>query len=472
MSNLDFILPAPEAPRTRESASPRSSSKPRTPHEPFDTFMGQLLARKTRDSSANRAPARSPAKPRKEKAAPPDASAKSPDATAAPMQDQAAGASASPPPADPMAIAGAAIDAAATVVQSPAQLVVPLAATAGVPVGAEPAGPNPNSESGKPGAASPGLAALLTATGASLGKPEQKPGDATAMAVPSEKQGANEGPAPPAGKRVASEALLTVAGRDAPSGKNATPGSGEHSTRVDVVSQSTPGTAPAAGTDARGISVAQQVLAMQKAANMHESAGLSEQNLPGGSAAGAISTHTGGSEISLAAAATAFSHEISSPGLSGDIFTAVDSTSSLRAIERVQDLVSAHALRLHDSAGDALHVVIKPGSGLQLSLNLQMRGKEIEVQALLERGDFQLLSRHWPQLQQQLEPRGIHLAPLAANGQFAGSSGENFRQPNERPTRDDAIAIGDYTEFPAAGTTVMRPLSPGAKILRGWESWA
>ena len=134
--------------------------------------------------------------------------------------------------------------------------------------------------------------------------------------------------------------------------------------------------------------------------------------------------------------------------------------------------ISQQAVRLRDSGSDALHVVIKPGSGLQLSLNLQMHGKQIEVQAILDRGDFHLLSRHWPELQQQLEARGIRLAPLAVNDQAAGNSAENFRQSNERATRDDAAPISDIDKFTAAGSPAMRPISPGARILRGWESWA
>ena len=211
---------------------------------------------------------------------------------------------------------------------------------------------------------------------------------------------------------------------------------------------------------------------MQKAENMHESAGLSEQNLPVGSATRANRGQSGGNEFSAAAAASAFFHETSPSDHTGGILNVADSTVSSRAIERAQELISQQAVRLRDSGSDALHVVIKPGSGLQLSLNLQMHGKQIEVQAILDRGDFHLLSRHWPELQQQLEARGIRLAPLAVNDQAAGNSAENFRQSNERATRDDAAPISDIDKFTAAGSPAMRPISPGARILRGWESWA
>src|SRR5262249_38132428 len=85
---------------------------------------------------------------------------------------------------------------------------------------------------------------------------------------------------------------------------------------------------------------------------------------------------------------------------------------SLQSLERTHELMSLHAVQLKESGNDSMQVVIKPGPSLQLSLNLQMRNGNVEMRALLQHGDFDLLSRHWPELQQQLESRGVRLGPL------------------------------------------------------------
>ena len=98
-------------------------------------------------------------------------------------------------------------------------------------------------------------------------------------------------------------------------------------------------------------------------------------------------------------------------------------------VQRTQELVSLHVMRLHESGSDEVRVVIKPDTGLQLSLHLQQRGGEVVVQAVLDRGNFGLLNRHWPELQQQLELRGVRVAPLANAEQPFGGGSEGFRQP-------------------------------------------
>jgi hypothetical protein len=146
------------------------------------------------------------------------------------------------------------------------------------------------------------------------------------------------------------------------------------------------------------------------------------------------------------------------------------STEDLRsqALEQTHDLVTAHAMRLSDTGTDSsLQVVIKPGAGTQLSLELRQRGNGVEAQAALQQGDFKHLSQHWPELQQRLEQRGIRLAPLTDDGSFANSNGQTFNQKQNQA--GEAAAEMAFTA-PLTGTftqPITRVKAPG-----GWETWA
>jgi len=110
-----------------------------------------------------------------------------------------------------------------------------------------------------------------------------------------------------------------------------------------------------------------------------------------------------------------------------------------------------------------------------LSLHLQLRDGGVEVQAVLDRGNFGLLNRHWPELQQQLELRGVRVAPLAnAEPSFGGGS-EGFRQPTTshgQQAGDDA----DAAEMPAALLpglpTATATASASTISSRHLETWA
>jgi hypothetical protein len=147
------------------------------------------------------------------------------------------------------------------------------------------------------------------------------------------------------------------------------------------------------------------------------------------------------------------------------------SMNPVRSLERAHDLMSLHAFRLRDSGADSLQVVLKPGPGMQLSLNLQMREGTVEMTATLHRGDHDFLSRHWSELQQQLEQRGVRLAPLHYSDQAAGGDRSLYQQPDRRHTAEDAVPPEPITEFALAG--VLKPAAATqTATLRGWESWA
>lgn len=129
-----------------------------------------------------------------------------------------------------------------------------------------------------------------------------------------------------------------------------------------------------------------------------------------------------------------------------------------------------NAVRLSDSGNSSMQVVIKPDAGTELSLELRQRGGGgVEVQAVLQQGDFNHLSQQWPELQQRLEQRGVRLAPLSDEGAAAnnGGSQETFQQKqNQTAGMVPEIALAD------APTGMLAPAAAQSPAHRGWETWA
>jgi hypothetical protein len=148
------------------------------------------------------------------------------------------------------------------------------------------------------------------------------------------------------------------------------------------------------------------------------------------------------------------------------------SASNLPAVERMQEMVTLNAVHLSDSGNNSMQVVIKPDSGTQLSLELRQHGGSVEVQAVLQQGNFHQLSQQWPELQQRLGQRGIQLAPLGDNATTAqnGDAGsfQQHQQQTTEPVADDYYAPGRQI-LPAIAHA---PVTAPGQTSRGWETWA
>jgi hypothetical protein len=145
-----------------------------------------------------------------------------------------------------------------------------------------------------------------------------------------------------------------------------------------------------------------------------------------------------------------------------------------RAMERTHDMVALHALRLVDSNQDSMRVVIKPGAGMQMSLEMRQHGDTIDARMTLQRGDFSPLSRHWPELQQRLEQRGIRLAtPTGGDTADTGGGAGGFHQSAREYTPSDPEAASAFAAFALAGP-VSTPPAPALAAFpaHGWETWA
>jgi len=116
-------------------------------------------------------------------------------------------------------------------------------------------------------------------------------------------------------------------------------------------------------------------------------------------------------------------------------------------------------------------VVIKPGGGTQLSLELQQRGGSIEAQAVLQRGDFAQLNQHWSDLQQRLEQRGVKLAPLVSEQSFADvNGGQKHSQRRPQPNADDEVFAGTFAGLSSISRKIKTHVFSMSS--RTWETWA
>ncbi|HWD93801.1 MAG TPA: hypothetical protein VG938_15785 [Verrucomicrobiae bacterium] len=254
-----------------------------------------------------------------------------------------------------------------------------------------------------------------------------------------------------------------------------------------------PATAPDSSADPAGTSAAKQYLTMKKMEKAPKVAGSAEQVLPGNAATGSEQlpmaqksadaallhgSEKPGSTITVdSATPVPISPEPTAATATQAALPAMGADSRLRVLERTHDIVALHAMRLNQSASDALHVVVKPGGGVQLSLELRQNEGIIEVSASLHKGDFSHLNQYWPELQQRLEARGVRVGDLGRSENFSDTSNEQFQQPKQQQQQtpdQDPLHAGAFAEFALAGSLREAPALRAARATayRGWESWA
>ncbi len=235
-----------------------------------------------------------------------------------------------------------------------------------------------------------------------------------------------------------------------------------------------------------GTSVAQQDVPMKKTRNYSETAMATGKNLPGAAisagagknlplhenAAGLTLSRSGQMMASVVANSSLENLPVDAAQPSADLAAGAASADlRLRTLNRVQDMVVLHAGRFSDSVNVSLQVVLKPGAGTQMSLELRQRGDGVEAQAVLQRGDFGHLNQQWPALQQQLEQRGIRLAPLTSDVNFAGGEGaHNFQDKQKQSDEPNLFPAGAFAGNAPAGLQVQ--MAADVETHRGWQSWA
>jgi hypothetical protein len=238
-------------------------------------------------------------------------------------------------------------------------------------------------------------------------------------------------------------------------------------------------------TQNAGTGVATDVGQMKKTENGNKVAGLDEQVLPGGTNGTAreavTSSHPSVAQTRVVENKNS-DFNLPLPALTAPVADRSSSTNvialpsladtRMRDVERTQDMVSLHALRMVETKADSVSVVIRPGAGTELSLELRHRNGVVEAAAVLQRGDFQLMNQHWPELQQKLEQRGIKLSALGGEGNFSAADNGSFSRQQQASREEAAQQASAFAEFTMAmnrggATARLAPVAPD-----GWESWA
>ena len=212
-----------------------------------------------------------------------------------------------------------------------------------------------------------------------------------------------------------------------------------------------------------GTGVATDAIAMKNSENANKSAGSGLKNLPGGkidpahaavphlAVAGSQSHGDFDPDLNFLSGGNANSTALHEAGTL--ISVPLTTNGNVQTAERTSEMVAVQAVRLARSDAESLSVVIKPGAGTELSLELRQKNGVIEAQAVLQRGDFQALNQHWPDLQQKLEQRGIKLAPLGGENNFSsGEPGQFSRQQKDQSSEESAQQASAFAEFTMAMT--------------------
>lgn len=234
--------------------------------------------------------------------------------------------------------------------------------------------------------------------------------------------------------------------------------------------------------DSNGISNAKQDITVKQTDKANNIAGQTEKVLPGNAVIAAqagmrapIPVH---SEQNAAVAPPGLDASEASGTGAGATMTvhtaSIVSASNLASVERLQDMVTLNAVRLSDTGNNLMQVVIKPDSGTRLSLELRQHGGTVEVQAVLQQGDFHRLTQQWPDLQHRLGQRGIQLAPLTDNATGSQSGGDgSASQKQQQPV--EKIDESYFTAGPVSQIVpaiAQEPVVEPAQAQRGWETWA
>lgn len=261
--------------------------------------------------------------------------------------------------------------------------------------------------------------------------------------------------------------------------------------RLDSEDPADPGLRPAreippeSADNPRGISTAKMVVAMKNTQKKDEIAGMTQQilpsvqpaqvpPLPGLNAAGLRREKT----LSLGADMTALASEkISFAPVRTDASAPQEvSRSTTPALGRISELVTREVRLFKRAADDLVEVVLTPDAKTQISLRLQWREGQVEVQARCDTGDYRGLNGNWPQLQASLASQGVRLSHLSERVQTGLS--DFFNQSSFSQSQGGERRASEPARFSDARATQESPrpaaITPRTTVRsnRLLESWA
>jgi len=150
---------------------------------------------------------------------------------------------------------------------------------------------------------------------------------------------------------------------------------------------------------------------------------------------------------------------------------------AVRVMEVWQGRVSEAILEFRRMGTQAMQLVLRPDGETEVRLQFQLRDGRVDVQAQLQRGEFQQVTAHWAQLQQLLAQQGVRLGelePQPGRPQTSAES-EQFQSPEREPPPREAGGsemLGRPSRLGSAGRAVINHQPTGAVLNRSWETWA
>ena len=142
---------------------------------------------------------------------------------------------------------------------------------------------------------------------------------------------------------------------------------------------------------------------------------------------------------------------------------------------RVSELISREVRMFKRGGDDLVEVVLTPDAKTQISLRLQWREGQVEVQARCDLGDYQSLNTQWPQLQASLANHGVRLSHLSERvptgfTEFFSNPGFSQQKGGERQAAHSGGP--EPTTHSMGSPAKAAPVQPGVRGNRRLESWA
>lgn len=236
---------------------------------------------------------------------------------------------------------------------------------------------------------------------------------------------------------------------------------------------------------ADGIGGAKSSETMKTVIKKEELAGITQQLLPGSSATPvATLTNLPGEARRLVATANSGAEALHAAGkvspapVRSDVSNTGDSLEVRAAspLPRVSELISREVRMFKRGGDDLVEVVLTPDTKTQISLRLQWREGQVEVQARCDFGDYSSLNNQWSQLQTSLATHGVrlsHLSERTTTGFTEFFNNPNFAQQQNRERQPDA-PLGRPEIQPAAPAPIVKPgaSTPTRRSNRLFDSWA
>lgn len=138
---------------------------------------------------------------------------------------------------------------------------------------------------------------------------------------------------------------------------------------------------------------------------------------------------------------------------------------------------------LRPRGGEAMTLVATAGGHTQIRVQIRVVGNRAEAKACVERGDFERLNLHWPDLQAHLARQGVHVGPLESrvgagsgptvdHGSHSSGWSGGGHSPRREPEPDEPVHADDW--WPTGWKTKGEPALQAARRRRDslLETWA